>query len=516
MLPVEDIVLHQWENRKPSPLLALPRLSVLCPNLRANYTLTMKDLDSGPPELVTKSNQLVITPSSPLDRERRDDILTFTLTCTLQVSEGQLALHTIYTHASKCLYPSRRPAMGVRDTEGACERTPLNGSETPVKHVNIVLLDDQLMVLDPDLEGTNNYEVILLGETYNLVTIESVNKFSTRKQLCEMEAQNRTGFTFGADCTVMTPVLTFNRSNMRGNMPSKIFFSVVFIDRTLRAPMTAINYKQNKQVFYNVTLTLPMNSDYHLGRPSLPEQAPSNLWATRDFPTLRETPPFDLNITVAMPVARFARLGQLISPSWAPPDLKQPPPPSNALFSIQSEPNSGGVGVTPIMGILYVMNPEKLRSGEVVVVRDGDVMVVTLTLEDSGAPACRDTQNKEVVSCAVHEYNSSCEQSCGLGSIGSCSWRRYESDGNYVSTHFATCSPSFDTCPDGTCDELEQIHHRICPQDCVDERWTKGQNLVLGRAGKGIMAGFGVCSCDTVRKCFPLYDEAPSLAPEFD
>lgn len=43
MLPVEDIVLHQWENRKPSPLLALPRLSVLCPNLRPNYTLTMKD-----------------------------------------------------------------------------------------------------------------------------------------------------------------------------------------------------------------------------------------------------------------------------------------------------------------------------------------------------------------------------------------------------------------------------------------------------------------------------------------
>ncbi|XP_047498673.1 proto-oncogene tyrosine-protein kinase receptor Ret-like [Penaeus chinensis] len=500
MLPVEDIVLHQWENRKPSPLLALPRVSVLCPNLRPNYTLTMKDPDSGPPELVTKPNQLVITPSRPLDRERRDDVLTFTVTCTLPGGEAPPQ-----TRDGSIIILDEDDAAPIRSRNPKVDWHLRNSTDD---------LDDQLMVLDPDLEGTNNYEVKLLGETYNLVTIESVNKFSTRKQLCEMEAQNRTGFTFGADCTVMTPVLTFNRSNMRGNMPSKIFFSVVFIDRTLRAPITAINYKQNKQVFYNVTLTLPMTSDMRVRHPLLPEAAPSNLWATRDFPTLRETPPFDLNITVALPVAKYARLAQLISPAWAPPD--QPPPPSNAFFSIHSDSSGGGLGVTPIMGILYVENPEELRPGEVVVVRETDITVVTLVLEISGAPACRETTpEKEVVSCAVHVYNTSCEQSCGLGAHGTCSWRSYEPNGNFVSTHFATCSPNLDTCPDGTCDELEQIHHRICPQDCTDKQWSKGQNLVLGRAGQGIVAGFGVCSCDSVCKCFPWPDVAPSTTTEY-
>lgn len=102
------------------------------------------------------------------------------------------------------------------------------------------------------------------------------------------------------------------------------------------------------------------------------------------------SPPNNLPSPSLRPVAKYARLAQLISPAWAPPDLKQPPPPSNALFSIRSDSSGAGLGVTPIMGILYVENPDELRPGEVVVVRESAVTVVTLALEASGAPACKE------------------------------------------------------------------------------------------------------------------------------
>lgn len=35
--------------------------------------------------------------------------------------------------------------------------------------------------------------------------------------------------------------------------------------------------------------------------------------------------------------------------------------------------------------------------------------------------------------------------------------------------HYSTCSPRLDTCPDGKCDELEQMRADLCPQDCASK-----------------------------------------------
>lgn len=58
------------------------------------------------------------------------------------------------------------------------------------------------MVLDADLIETNKYTVELIGSTYNLVTIQSVNKFKVAASVCSGEVK---GFNFTADCTVLTP-----------------------------------------------------------------------------------------------------------------------------------------------------------------------------------------------------------------------------------------------------------------------------------------------------------------------
>ena len=34
---------------------------------------------------------------------------------------------------------------------------------------------------------------------------------------------------------------------------------------------------------------------------------------------------------------------------------------------------------------------------------------------------------------------------------------------------YQTCSPNLQHCPDSTCDELEHLDLRICPQDCTIE-----------------------------------------------
>ncbi|RXG73603.1 Proto-oncogene tyrosine-protein kinase receptor Ret, partial [Armadillidium vulgare] len=114
-------------------------------------------------------------------------------------------------------------------------------------------------------------------------------------------------------------------------------------------------------------------------------------------------------------------------------------------------------------------------------------------------------------SCAIHSYKSKCEESCGLGSLsGGCFWRGF--NGNFQSKYFATCSPDFSTCPDQFCDELERMNpKKICPQDCIEEDGIKGQNIALNddhKPPRGILKGFGVCTCNDFCQCFPA-DSTP-------
>lgn len=91
---------------------------------------------------------------------------------------------------------------------------------------------------------------------------------------------------------------------------------------------------------------------------------------------------------------------------------------------------------------------------------------------------------------------------CGTGVSGeNCEWRGSEITGP-LTIKYGTCSPDFQTCPDKTCDPLEQyaqkFGHHICPQDCT--------TLVTGPAtsnsnGIGISAASGVCTCDDFGKC---------------
>ncbi|KAK8729882.1 hypothetical protein OTU49_008365, partial [Cherax quadricarinatus] len=171
-----DLLLRQWENRDRRPLLGLPAPSMFCPGLNVNYTLSMKGVESGSEELRTVRNQLIVTPSGPLDRERREDTIFFTITCDIEVKGRQL------------MPQSREGTLTILDEDDSApmrSRTPQvdwhYGNKTDD-------LDDQLMVLDPDLTTTNNYMVELVGNTHNMVLIESVNKFSIKKETCMTEA----------------------------------------------------------------------------------------------------------------------------------------------------------------------------------------------------------------------------------------------------------------------------------------------------------------------------------------
>lgn len=41
------------------------------------------------------------------------------------------------------------------------------------------------------------------------------------------------------------------------------------------------------------------------------------------------------------------------------------------------------------------------------------------------------------------------------------------SDATSMSKEYATCTHNSSTCPDNTCDELEDMFPVLCPQDCT-------------------------------------------------
>ncbi|KAK7083026.1 hypothetical protein SK128_009237, partial [Halocaridina rubra] len=320
-------------------------------------------------------------------------------------------------------------------------------------------LDDQLMILDPDMVSTSSYVVELIGNTYNLVTIESVNKFNIKKKLCAKEAENRTGYIFNAECTLLTPVMSFEENKLRKNYPHQIKFQVAFIDKTL------IQYtnNNNRQVAYDVVLTLPqfedeievgVGSDSHSGRP--PE------WTQLE----REIPQSEVNVSFTKPVRRYYRLAQLIYPALTQNALLQNPP-SDIAFSISPESRQVGVGITPIAGILYVDDPNKLQEGEITVLRGKMSISVLLILNTTEHSPCVESEDGVPI-CSSKVYNESCESTCGLGTSGSCSWRSQDKDKEeLLSSSYSTCSPDLSSCPDGFCDELESLDSGICLQDCV-------------------------------------------------
>lgn len=73
--------------------------------------------------------------------------------------------------------------------------------------------------------------------------------------------------------------------------------------------------------------------------------------------------------------------------------------------------------------------------------------------------------------CSYYGSREKCISSCGKGSLtGKCSWRDEPRITLNPSNKYSACSPDFKTCPDGTCDELEEMDASICPFDCASKK----------------------------------------------
>ncbi|KAK4318588.1 hypothetical protein Pmani_010423 [Petrolisthes manimaculis] len=484
------------------------------------YAPTICRVEASRAELVTSGEHLEITPRVPLDREARE------------ADESKYPLLHHHTKRRRVAPHTVEGRLYILDED---DSPPIRIREPHVDWFvgdNTDDLDDKLMVVDPDL--TNHYVVMLVGNTHNLVTIESVTEFATAGYLCNTALEGQSNVTISATCTVLTPVIKIEDCcGGRGleNAPSQIHFSVVWQDRSLLPPYAA------KQVVYNLTLTRPRNNDYRS------ELSPGSGGVGSGVVTwdqegsdqdgggqlhyehsllMMEIPPAELNVTITLPVAKYHRVGQLIHHNIT--HSHDATLPSSAHFMIGPESPSYGLGITLNMGILYVSDLRELRSGEVVVRRGNSSTIVTLTVEEGEAPKHIDpscfslSMSKDedhFPSCAVHTYQVNCENSCGYSaSQGRCKWRHNNERGIIQSTHYATCSPDLATCPNGVCDELEIKNQAICPQDCVDESWIRGQQVTLSKSGRGIVAGMSPCNCNFGGcQCFVNGDSPPPISP---
>ncbi|XP_050715966.1 proto-oncogene tyrosine-protein kinase receptor Ret-like isoform X2 [Eriocheir sinensis] len=510
-LPEETLKLIQWENSRSFHLLGLPSPATTCPNLVSAYSITMTPPpgDNREAELWTPKEQLTVT-STTLDRERRGETINFTVTCALKY-KGKPVLAP----------QTKQGTLTILDED---DSPPIRSRRLSVDwHYSNKTddLDEKLMVVDADLTETNNYKMELVGSTYNLVTIQSVNKFKVSASVCSGEVE---GINFTADCTVLTPLLmlnqtrltliTLNQSGQTGALPHRIHFSVVFIDTTLLMP------GESRKVMYNVTLTLPGFVVYDPTKSTAPPHSSPDC-DNEQFRLLWEMPPTDLNITVTLPATRFQRLGQLGNH-----DLKYPLAPGlpyTLNFTIVEEPGEGGgagVGITPVTGILYVSDPTLLRSGEFVVERGNGTAttIISLLVLESVDPKLAEkcqpkvtesadvedvAEETEPTWCSSFYYEDECEGACGVGSAGGCQWRPYQPTNYTVSEKYGACSPNLSTCPDQVCDELEMSFQSICPYDCVVEEQINSRMVKLRPNNRGIEAGFGVCSCNSAGcQCF--------------
>ncbi|GBO14435.1 hypothetical protein AVEN_156001-1 [Araneus ventricosus] len=184
------------------------------------------------------------------------------------------------------------------------------------------------------------------------------------------------------------------------------------------------------------------------------------------------------------------------------------------FFRIVRDSNKGLLGnrifgVTPKTGIVYVMDEvalarstAKLFSLELTW-RNRNATdrrcVITIRVLDLGEPSneCGIEPGHKFPSCAIHGTAESCTASCGRGANGGfCHWRSQSSP--TLVEEYATCSPHLQTCPDGTCDELEEMDPLLCPQDCAGN--VLGEALP-GTSGRGVRKSAAPCTCAGPNTC---------------
>ncbi|KAG4073758.1 hypothetical protein HA402_000982 [Bradysia odoriphaga] len=188
---------------------------------------------------------------------------------------------------------------------------------------------------------------------------------------------------------------------------------------------------------------------------------------------------YPAQVTINRKFAFMARVAQ--------PNISGPIKP---IFNISDD--SGAFGITKIGGIIYVSNVSAIQSTIPSRMR---IEIVVADLRKD-ANVCRPTE----ISCSENDNKKACLDSCSVGTQGEgCQWR--SSNATVVlTTKYTTCSPNITTCPDATCDPLEQLGeqlgHLICPQDCSRDVYGSMSNH-----GIGILAATGLCTCDSFGKC---------------
>ncbi|XP_054715307.1 proto-oncogene tyrosine-protein kinase receptor Ret-like [Uloborus diversus] len=249
--------------------------------------------------------------------------------------------------------------------------------------------------------------------------------------------------------------------------------SVIFDDKSL------VTDRQNKQVVFHIHI-------YNTTNEALP-----NMSNADDFQVVRN---------IFRHSSHHARVAQ-------PMEVR---PHEGYFFRLSGEPTWGGLagnrifGVTPGTGIVYVRDEAALARSPDNIFR----LQLTWRSKEEADRRCsltlrvfdaRVEPGHHFPSCALHATLETCQSSCGRGALdGFCRWRSAPPHSPGLSSRYATCSPNLATCPDGICDELEELDPLICPQDCAGH--IRGE-AVPGSLGKGIALSAAPCTCPGPKTC---------------
>ncbi|GFT83191.1 proto-oncogene tyrosine-protein kinase receptor Ret [Nephila pilipes] len=253
--------------------------------------------------------------------------------------------------------------------------------------------------------------------------------------------------------------------------------SVIFDDVSL------VNSDENGQIVFHVVIS---NSSSDITQPSLPPDE------------------FQVVTNLFRHSAHHTRVIQ-------PMEVK---PHEGFFFRLIRDPNQRILsnrifGVTPKTGIVYILDEVALSRSTnklfrlELTWRNRNVTdrrcIILVRVLDSGESRseCGVEPGHQFPTCAMHGTAEACSTSCGRGANGGyCQWRSQSFP--TLAEEYATCSPHLQTCPDGICDELEELDPLLCPQDCADN--VQGQ-AVPGDHGKGIGKSAAPCTCNGPNTC---------------